>query len=144
LSDSASITQWQNTAQVSTVKPDGLNDKEITPLPDPTPHQMELVAKLGCKINKEILNDDQQFELTKLLARNLHIFADSLKDIGCTDFIQHTIHVTDEIPVSQRAYTTTPLKNEIIEKHVQEWLKHDIIERSNSKIRCSCGLATKT
>jgi hypothetical protein len=143
LSDNASIKQWQDTAQINTANLNGSGEKEVASLPDPTPQQMELVAKLGCKINKEILTEDQQLELTKLLARNIHIFADSLKDIGCTDFIQHTIHVTDEIPVAQRAYTTTPLKNEIIEKHVQEWLKHDIIERSNSRYAAPVVLVLK-
>jgi hypothetical protein len=79
------------------------------------------------------LTEQQQTQVTNLIAQNIDVFATDMSQIGCTDFITHKIQLNNTKPVSQRPYPMTPLKKEVIDKHVRDLLSQGVIERSNSQ-----------
>ncbi|RXN08546.1 activity-regulated cytoskeleton-associated -like protein [Labeo rohita] len=51
---------------------------------------------------------------------------------GRTDLLQHHIYTTQQVPIKQRPYRTTPAKQAVIKEHLEEMLSAGIVEPSHS------------
>ncbi|VDI35442.1 Hypothetical predicted protein [Mytilus galloprovincialis] len=68
-----------------------------------------------------------------MLGTNRDVFAMNLSELGCTDLHPHRIETGDAQPVRQRFYRQSPAVKGEASKHVEEMLKYDIIEPSQSE-----------
>ncbi len=80
-------------------------------------------------VNMPDYDTDHLEELQMLIATWPHTTACVL---GKTDVVQHTIILSDEIPIKSRAYRVSHFKKQIIEAQVDQMLKDHIIEPSFS------------
>ena len=67
----------------------------------------------------------------KLLLRFWTVFSFD-GSFGATDLIEHKIYTEDVPPINQRYRPINPSLEPHLEKQIQDWLEHDVIERSNS------------
>ena len=74
----------------------------------------------------------QMTQLKQLLFRYKDIFAYSLKDIGRTSIIEHTIDTGNHPPVCSRPYRTSPQNREEIDRQVDQLLELKLIQPSTS------------
>ncbi|VDI37470.1 Hypothetical predicted protein [Mytilus galloprovincialis] len=68
-----------------------------------------------------------------MLSTNRDVFAIILSELGCTDLHHHRIETGDAPPVRQRFYRQSPAVKGEANNHVEEMLKYDIIEPSQSE-----------
>ncbi|CAG2231626.1 unnamed protein product [Mytilus edulis] len=68
-----------------------------------------------------------------MLGINRDVFAINLSELGCTDLHPHRIETGDAQPVRQRFYRQSPVVKGEASKHVEEMLKYNIIEPSQSE-----------
>ena len=71
-------------------------------------------------------------QIKGILGKNSDVFAKSSSDIGCTDLYFHRIETGDNPPFRQKPYRQSPKNQQIIQEHVQQMLKDNIIIESNS------------
>ncbi|CAC5394344.1 unnamed protein product [Mytilus coruscus] len=68
-----------------------------------------------------------------MLGTNRGVFATNLSELGCTDLYSHRVETGDSPPVRQRFYRQSPAIKAEASKHIEEMLKYDIIEPSQSE-----------
>ncbi|XP_041935239.1 uncharacterized protein LOC121697664 [Alosa sapidissima] len=78
------------------------------------------------------LSDQEQQEARGLLEKYSNTFSQSDGDLGCTNLVQHTIPLLDDAPVRQRYRRLPPSQYDLVKKHVQELLDHNIVRPSCS------------
>ena len=83
-------------------------------------------------INNKKLTNSEKEELKSLLIKYKHVFAQNPKQPGVTSSIKHQIITTSDLPVKQRNFRQSPKEKQIIEEHIEEMLKNEIIEHSQS------------
>ncbi len=66
---------------------------------------------------------DQQAELSDLIMQFSDVFALEDEDLGFTDKVQHEIHVTDDIPVTQPYRRIPPTQYKEVREHISKLLK---------------------
>ena len=77
----------------------------------------------------DLLDQNQQREVRELLAE----FSDVLTDQpGCTNLIEHDIKLTTDTPIRQRPYPLPFSKLSVVEKEINDMLKLNVIEPSDS------------
>ena len=70
-------------------------------------------------------------QATTLLLRYWHTFSFD-GSFGATDLLQHTIFTEPGPPINQRYRPINPNLEPHLKHQIDEWLKHDVIEKSNS------------
>jgi hypothetical protein len=123
IADNTQIEQWtEKTRQDETESIPGINntvtnvDREL-----PTQNQIKLATELQCNIYMTELTDEQHTQLIHLIAQNMDIFATNTTQPETTTLMMQEIHLDTDIPVCKhRPNPTTPLKREVINKHVDE------------------------
>ncbi|CAC5426199.1 Retrovirus-related Pol polyprotein from transposon 297 [Mytilus coruscus] len=79
------------------------------------------------------LTEEQKDLLTIFLHKNRKVFAENLSELGRTHMYQHVIETDDAPPVRKRFYRQTPQVFEAMNRQIEQMLKYDIIEESNSE-----------
>ena len=83
-------------------------------------------------VNLEGVSPDDQKRLWNLLREYKDVFALSSDDFGCTDVIEHEIHLTTEAPIKQPFRRIPPNQVKEVREHVEKLLKDQVIEESCS------------
>jgi hypothetical protein len=80
------------------------------------------------------LRDDLTTEQKHALASTLLTYRDTITDqrIGYTDVHMHTIDTGDALPIKQQPYPAKPPRQKVIDEHIVQLLRDDIIEPSES------------
>ncbi|CAG2216259.1 unnamed protein product [Mytilus edulis] len=78
------------------------------------------------------LTDEQKDLLTVFLHKNRKVFAENLRELGRTHMYEHAIETDDAPPVRKRFYRQTPHVFDEMNRQIEQMLKYDIIEESNS------------
>lgn len=82
--------------------------------------------------NRDLLTEEQQQQLYKLLLGYADVFAFNDEQLGRTDKLQHTINTGDNQPIRQRARRTPIYQREQVHQLLQDMLSQDIITPSTS------------
>ena len=76
--------------------------------------------------------DEEQQQLQTLLNKYAHVFASGDEDLGHTDFVQHRIPTTDDVPVSLPYRSIPPNQMQEVKDHIQKLLNSKVITESQS------------
>ncbi len=87
---------------------------------------------------------EQQAELSDLLMQFPDVFALVDEDLGFTDKVQHEIHVTDDVPVTQPYRRIPPTQYKEVREHISKLLKKGVIQESTSAYASPIVLVRKT
>lgn len=91
------------------------------------------------------LNTYQKETMTKFLHKHKDIFATGTHDLGKCNTYMHKIETDPNAkPVKMPFYRTTPAHHAEINRQVEDWLKNDIIQESNSDWHSPCLLVKKS
>ena len=91
-----------------------------------------IVDDLGISLDESDLTEEQKFKLYKFIATNRKTFAKDTSELGCANVPKHTINTGQAAPKCKRPYRVSPKIKQQIEEQVEDMLKNDIIEPSNS------------
>jgi len=91
---------------------------------------VDLGPKIEGTINPD-LSKEEFHELSALL-QSFDLWANKLTDLGSYTELKHEILTKDSPPVRQGAYPTTPMKNEIIKKEIDQQLAAGVLRPSKS------------
>ena len=83
-------------------------------------------------LSKTALTSDQRTRLIALLNQYHDVFPFSQAELGRTSTVQHHIDTGNNVPVRQRPYRTPQVQREQFDKHIEDMLEQDIIEKSTS------------
>lgn len=75
---------------------------------------------------------EQQAQLVLLLEKYSFVFATEDEDLGYTDKVQHEIHLTDDVPVTQPYRRIPPTQYSEVREHIGKLLKRGVIKESSS------------
>ena len=78
---------------------------------------------------------EQQAQLALLLEKYSFVFAKEDEDLGYTDKVQHEVHLTDDIPVTQPYRRIPPTQYSEVREHIGKLLKKGSHSR---KLQCLC------
>ena len=118
----------------------------LTPTPKPpttktvlskTPPQ-DLDWNIGPNLTK-----NQQGEMLMLLRKYLHVFATNVDELGNSSIAMHLIDMQGHPPVHILPRRNTPGASEIINKELDEMLRHGIVRPSVSKYSSPVVIVTK-
>ena len=79
-----------------------------------------------------LLNSTQFTEFKKLIPKIKNVSAYSLKDLKACNVGAHNIRTVDHPPIFIPPYRKSFKEREIIRREIEEMLKYDIVEPSNS------------
>ncbi|CAG2254521.1 unnamed protein product [Mytilus edulis] len=94
---------------------------------------IEIAKSLNFNFSDSDLTKEQKQKLMVMLGTNRDVFAMNLSELGCTDLHPHRIETGDAQPLRQRFYRQSPVVKGEASKHVEEMLKYNIIEPSQSE-----------
>ena len=89
--------------------------------------------ELDFDLSESDLTDEQKDLLLAFLYRNRKVFAKDLTEIGLTNLYHHTIDTGDDPPIRKPFYRQSPPVLEEMNRQLDQMLKNDIIEESNSE-----------
>ena len=92
----------------------------------------QIVDDLGISLDESDLTEEQKMKLYKFIATNRKSFAKDTSELGCANVKKHTINTGQATPRCKRPYRVSPKIKQQIEEQVEDMLKNDIIEPSNS------------
>ena len=92
----------------------------------------QIVDDLGISLDESDLTEEQKLKLYTFIATNRNSFAKDTSELGCAKVQKHTINTGQAAPKCKRPYRVSPQIKQQIEEQVEDMLKHDIIEPSNS------------
>lgn len=75
---------------------------------------------------------EQKAQLALLLEKYSFVFATEDEDLGYTERVQHEIHLTDDIPVTQPYRRIPPTQYSEVREHIGKLLKKGVIQESSS------------
>ena len=78
------------------------------------------------------LSRKQSQEVKKLLVKYDSVFSKDDKDFGKTDIVKHRINIGSRAPIKQRLRRTPMHLEGVVEEHLDDMLKRDVIEPSTS------------
>lgn len=126
------------TTVIESVEP--VSDCEISDTPDEwdsTENNEDIIDNRLC--NSQLMSDmssmlqylpeDQQKDLTELMAKHSNVFSDKP---GCTHLTAHDIDVGVSEPIKQAPYRLNPQKREIVREEIEYMLDNDLIQLSDS------------
>jgi transposase InsO family protein len=91
---------------------------------------VDLGPKIEGTINPDI--SKEEFHELSAMLQDFNLWANNLSDLGSYTELKHEILTQDSPPVRQGAYPTTPLKNEIIKKEIDQQLAAGVLRPSKS------------
>ena len=92
----------------------------------------KIVDDLGISLNESDLNHEQKSRLYAFIAANRKSFAKDTSELGCTNVHKHRIETGNAPPQRKRPYRVSPHIKQQIDEQVEDMLKNDIIEPSDS------------
>ena len=105
-----------------------------------TPDTAERKSAMINEISLEHLSVEDRGLLSPLLHENTDVFARNPMEIGVTNLIEHSIQLTDEIPIYKRPYKVAQAHKGILQENVEELLKAGVIKHSSSPYASPCLL----
>ena len=121
-----------------------LSDKSIMTIYNKPRLQQNKIISDKIDLSKSDLTDTQKQEVKTLLDSFSDVFAENIKDIGCTNLLTYDIRLKSNVkPIRMRPYKTGWKQREIIEDQVDEWLESGIIRPSMSEWSFPCLLVAK-
>ncbi|KAK3106230.1 hypothetical protein FSP39_015710 [Pinctada imbricata] len=102
----------------------------------------ESVQDLLSRSSKQLSNK-QTKELRTLLQQYVSVFSKGDKDFGRTDLVKHPINTGSKAPIKQRLRRTPVHLDGVVEEHLDDMLKRDVIEPSTSPWASAIVLARK-
>lgn len=75
---------------------------------------------------------EQRAQLALLLEKYSFVFATEDENLGYTDKVQHEIHLTDDVPVTQPYRRIPPTQYSEVREHIGKLLKKGVIRESTS------------
>ena len=91
-------------------------------------------SKLDFNLSESDLSEQHRLELKRFLLNNRDIFSADLSNLGKTNLYKHKIDTLPGAkPVRKQFYRTSPHAAKEIRTQIDEMLKHDIIQPSNSE-----------
>ncbi|KAI3351186.1 hypothetical protein L3Q82_005611 [Scortum barcoo] len=107
--------------------------------PDTTTDVRSIIDKLTVGGTPE-----QKSQLAVLLEKYSFVFATEDEDLGYADKVQHEIHLTDDVPVTQPYRRIPPTQYSEVREHIGKLLKKGIIQESSSAYASPIVLVRKT
>ncbi|GBN55760.1 Retrovirus-related Pol polyprotein from transposon 17.6 [Araneus ventricosus] len=95
------------------------------------------------KLNLDNLGGEERAKLLSLLNKYKSVFAQSLKDLGSCDIVQHEINLTDNLPVRQKPYRVPYALKDEMKKQINTLLDAGIIQPSSSAYSAPVMLVKK-
>ena len=92
----------------------------------------ETVEDLGISLDESDLTEEQKLKLYEFIASNRDSFAKDTSELGCTNVHTHKIETGNAPPQRKRPYRVSPQIKQQIDAQIEDMLKNDIIEPSNS------------
>ncbi|KAL5009348.1 hypothetical protein ScPMuIL_014929, partial [Solemya velum] len=124
-----------------------MENDNTTPLNTITPSESQKPNKRTAPVNFDLsqsdLNQEQKQKLLILLDKYREVFAVNLAELGKSKMMAHKIDTGDAPPVRVPFYHQPPKIQKEINQTVEELLKHDIIEESNSSYHSPVLLVRK-
>lgn len=87
---------------------------------------------------------EQKSQLSVLLEKYSFVFATEDEDLGYADKVQHEIHLTDDVPVTQPYRRIPPTQYSEVREHIGKLLKKGIIRESSSAYASPIVLVRKS
>lgn len=78
------------------------------------------------------LSGSEQQQAQVLLDKYAKVFSQGDGDLGCTDLLQHTIPLLDDVPLRQQYRRLPPSQYDLVKTHIQE-----LVEQGIAKPNCS-------
>lgn len=78
------------------------------------------------------LSSQEHQQAQTLLQKYASVFSHGDGDLGCTDLLQHTIPLVDDVPVRQRYRRLPPSQYDLVKTHIWELIEQGIVEPSCS------------
>ena len=100
-------------------------------------------SKPDIQFDKSDISDDQQERFQSMIDEFSDIFATDNSDLGKTSLSEHTIDTGESQPIKLPPRRTPPHQREIIDRQLDDLLKHGRIEPSQSPWSSSVVLARK-
>ncbi|RXN22990.1 protease reverse transcriptase ribonuclease h [Labeo rohita] len=94
-----------------------------------SPSNLDEQTLIDTAVNAALLPLEDKQQLQQILESNPQVC--TLRT-GRTDILQHHIYSTQQVPIKQQPYRTTPAKQAVIKEHLEEMLSAGIVERSHS------------
>ena len=94
---------------------------------------IEAARELNIDLSKSDLNAVQKDKLLEFIGKNRKVFAADLSELGSTSVYKHRIETIDDVPVHSRHYRLSKEMKDLVEKEIDEMLKHKIIEPSTTE-----------
>ena len=90
------------------------------------------MKEIGISLEDSDLYVEEKLKLKNFIVRNRDMFALHTSELGCTHVHTHKIQTGDAQPHRQYPYRVASDQKKEIEAQVNDMLKHDIIEPSDS------------
>lgn len=126
-----SIMEFDNeceTSEPTVMSASTSNAKEYTKIEE----CKKIVADLGISLDDSDLTEEQKQKLYTFIASNRNSFAKDTSELGCTNLHEHRIDTGNAPPQRKRPYRVSPQIKQQIDEQIEDMLKNDIIEPSNS------------
>ena len=108
------------------------NENEVNDLTSKYQQYKKTVDDLGISLDESDLTEEQKIKLYAFIASNRNSFAKDTSELGCTNVHQHRIETGNAPPQRKRPYRVSPQIKQHIDEQIEDMLKNDIIEPSNS------------
>ena len=108
-----------------------------------TDNESVSLEDLGVNIDTSNLSGDQEVQIKDVLNKWSHVFSKSPTDLGKTDTVKHTIHLTDDNPFKDPYRRIPPSLYEEVRLHLKEMLEAGAIRESQSPFSSNVVLVRK-
>ena len=108
-----------------------------------TDNESVSLEDLGVNIDTSNLSGDQEVQIKDVLNKWSHVFSKSPTDLGKTDTVKHTIHLTDDTPFKDPYRRIPPSLYEEVRLHLKEMLEAGAIRESQSQFSSNVVLVRK-
>ena len=97
----------------------------------------------GVDLSDTKLSTEQKHEVSQFLQNWQHVFSKSSTDLGCTDLVQHEIHLENEQPFKEPYRRIPPALIQEVREHLKEMLEAGAIRSSNSPFSSNVVIVRK-
>ena len=97
----------------------------------------------GVDLSDTKLSPEQKQQASQFLNQWQHVFSKSPTDLGCTDLVQHEIHLENEQPFKEPYRRIPPALIQEVREHLKEMLEAGAIRSSNSPFSSNVVIVRK-
>ena len=90
-----------------------------------------------------VSSESQRQKIQEMFDRNSDLFAKNDCDLGCSSYVKAKIYTGDHPPIKQNPYRLPYSQRDLVREHVEEMLKADVIEPSQSPWASSIVIVDK-